>query len=168
MIIKVSKLYETPAWGFDSAPFYNCALVMNSMLSAQIILDKVLGLETQLGRVRSDSNNYQSRLIDIDVIAYNEDIIKTDNLQVPHPLMQDRIFVLVPMRDLNLDWRHPILQKFLPELLKISEDKSSYKVIQNLEFPLQKIQLNHFNYIAIEGNIGVGKSSLTNKISFFF
>ena len=79
--------------------------------------------------------------------------------------MQDRIFVLVPMRDLNLDWRHPILQKYLPELLRVSDDKSSYKIIQNLEFPLQKIQLNHFNYIAIEGNIGVGKSSLTNKIA---
>ena len=164
-VVKISKLYETPAWGFDSEPFYNCALVMNSLQSAQDILEKVLQIETKLGRIRSDSNHYQSRVIDIDVIAFNEDIIITENLIVPHPLMQDRLFVLVPMRDLNLDWRHPILQKYLPELLKISEDKSSYKLIQNLEFPLQKIQLNHYNYIAIEGNIGVGKTSLTNKIA---
>ena len=164
-IVKVSKLYETPAWGFESEPFYNCALVMNSVLSAQVILEKVLHLETKLGRIRSDSNHYESRVIDIDVIAFNEDIISTENLQVPHPLMQERLFVLVPMRDLNLDWRHPILQKYLPELLKISEDKSSYKLVQSLEFPLQKIQLNHYIYIAIEGNIGVGKTSLTNKIA---
>ena len=164
-VVKISKLYETPAWGFDSEPFYNCALVMNSLQSAQDILEKVLQIETKLGRIRSDSNHYQSRVIDIDVIAFNEDIISTENLIVPHPLMQERLFVLVPMIDLNLDWRHPILQKYLPELLKISEDKSSYKLIQNLEFPLQKIQLNHYNYIAIEGNIGVGKTSLTNKIA---
>ena len=75
------------------------------------------------------------------------------------------MFVLLPMRDLNLDWRHPILQKYLPELLKASEDKSNCKVIQNLEFPLQKIPLERFNYIAIEGNIGAGKTTLVNKIA---
>jgi len=79
--------------------------------------------------------------------------------------MQERMFVLLPMRDLNLDWRHPILQKYLPELLKASEDKSNCKVIQNLEFPLQKIPLERFNYIAIEGNIGAGKTTLVNKIA---
>ena len=78
-VIKISKLYETPAWGFDSEPFYNCALVMNSLQSAQDILEKVLQIETKLGRIRSDGNHYQSRVIDIDVIAFNEDIIITEN-----------------------------------------------------------------------------------------
>ena len=164
-IVKVSRLYETPAWGFESEPFYNCALVMHSPLSADVILDKVLSLEKKLGRVRSESEGYQSRIIDIDVIAFNEDIIATENLKIPHPLMQERMFVLLPMRDLNLDWRHPILQKYLPELLKASEDKSNCKVIRNLEFPLQKIPLERFNYIAIEGNIGAGKTTLVNKIA---
>ena len=164
-IVKVSRLYETPAWGFESEPFYNCALVMHSPLSADVILGKVLSLEKKLGRVRSESEGYQSRIIDIDVIAFNEDIIATENLKIPHPLMQERMFVLLPMRDLNLDWRHPILQKYLPELLKASEDKSNCKVIQNLEFPLQKIPLERFNYIAIEGNIGAGKTTLVNKIA---
>ena len=161
----MSRLYETPAWGFESELFYNCALVMHSPLSADVILDKVLSLEKKLGRVRSESEGYQSRIIDIDVIAFNEDIIATENLKIPHPLMQERMFVLLPMRDLNLDWRHPILQKYLPELLKASEDKSNCKVIQNLEFPLQKIPLERFNYIAIEGNIGAGKTTLVNKIA---
>jgi 2-amino-4-hydroxy-6-hydroxymethyldihydropteridine diphosphokinase len=164
-IVKVSRLYETPAWGFESEPFYNCALVMHSPLSADVILGKVLSLEKKLGRVRSEKEGYQSRIIDIDVIAFNEDIIATESLKIPHPLMQERMFVLLPMRDLNLDWRHPILQKYLPELLKASEDKSNCKVIQNLEFPLQKIPLERFNYISIEGNIGAGKTTLVNKIA---
>ena len=64
-IVKVSRLYETPAWGFESEPFYNCALVMHSPLSADVILDKVLSLEKKLGRVRSENEGYQSRIIDI-------------------------------------------------------------------------------------------------------
>lgn len=164
-VVRVSKLYETPAWGFEGEPFYNCALMMHTPLSAQVILVKVLDLEKKLGRVRSENESYQPRVIDIDVIAFNEDIIATANLQVPHPLMQERLFVLLPMRDLNLDWRHPILQKYLPELLKASEDKSNCKLIQSLEFPLQKIPLDKYNYIAIEGNIGAGKTTLVTKIA---
>ena len=164
-VIKVSKLYETPAWGFDSEPFYNCALVLHSPLSAEVVLAKVLALEIKLGRIRGLDEGYQARVIDIDVIAFNEDIIASEKLKVPHPLMQERMFVLLPMRDLNLDWRHPILQKYLPELLRASEDKSNCKVVQNLGFPLQKIPLQKFNYIAIEGNIGAGKTTLVTKIA---
>jgi deoxyguanosine kinase len=164
-VVKVSKLYETPAWGFESDAFYNCALMLHTNKTAQEILSKVLEIEESLGRIRTESEGYQARTIDIDVIAFNEDIILSDNLQVPHPHMQERMFVLLPMRDLNLDWRHPILQKYLPELLRASEDKSQCKIVGKLETPLQKIQLEHFNYIAIEGNIGAGKTTLTNKIA---
>jgi len=164
-VVKVSKLYETPSWGFESDAFYNCALVLHSHSEALTILEKVLAIEKKMGRVRSETEGYQSRIIDIDVIAFDEEIINTYNLQVPHPFMQERLFVLLPMRDLNLDWRHPILQKYLPEILKASEDKSQCKMIQSLHFPLQKILLDQFNYIAIEGNIGAGKTTLTNKIS---
>jgi deoxyguanosine kinase len=164
-VVKVSNLYETPAWGFDGEAFYNCALVLNTQNSAETILEKVLEIENNLGRVRSDEEGYQSRLIDIDVIAFNEEIIASKNLTVPHPYMQERLFVLVPMRDLNLDWRHPILQKYLPELLKASEDKSKIKMLQSLDFPLKKMELNQFNYIAIEGNIGAGKTTLTTRIA---
>lgn len=164
-VVKVSKLYETPAWGFEGEAFYNCALVLHTQRPAQTILEKVLGIEKKLGRVRSESEGYQSRLIDIDLIAYNEEIINSKELQVPHPAMQERMFVLLPMRDLNLDWRHPILQKYLPEILKASEDKSQCKMIQSLDFPLQRMALDQMNYIAIEGNIGAGKTTLTTKIA---
>ncbi len=164
-VVKISKLYEFPAWGFDSAPFYNCALLLHTTLSGQEILEKVLKLETKLGRIRSKEEGYQPRIIDIDVITFNEDVITTETLQVPHPLMQERQFVLLPMQDLNLDWTHPILQGKVEELLEKSTDKSDYKIIQNLAFPLQKIPLEYFNYIAIEGNIGAGKTTLVNKIA---
>lgn len=164
-VIKVSKLYETPAWGFEGEAFYNCALVLHTNTSAQEILTGILAIEKKLGRTRSNSEGYQSRIIDIDLIAFDEAIIATTNLQVPHPLMQERLFVLLPMRDLNLHWRHPVLQKYLPELVPLSQDDSVCKVIQDLTSPLQKIPLDHYNYIAIEGNIGAGKTTLTTKIA---
>jgi 2-amino-4-hydroxy-6-hydroxymethyldihydropteridine diphosphokinase len=164
-IVKVSHLYETPAWGFDGEAFYNCALVLHTQTNAETVLENVLSIEKKLGRVRTESDGYQSRPIDIDVITFNEEIIASKNLTVPHPFMQERLFVLVPMRDLNLDWRHPILQKYLPELLKASEDKSQIKMLQALDFPIKNIALDQFNYIAIEGNIGAGKTTLTTKIA---
>ena len=164
-IIRVSKLYETLAWGFESEKFYNCAVVMHTHKSAHQLLEEVLLLEEALGRVRTNFEGYQARVIDIDVIAYGEEIIASDKLQVPHPEMQNRLFVLLPMKDLGLDWRHPILQKYLHELLVLSEDKSNCNVVQNLEVPMAKIKLDHFNYIDIEGNIGAGKTTLTNKLA---
>jgi len=164
-IIKVSKLYETPSWGFDSDAFYNCALVVHTFSSAHKILEQILNIEKRLGRVRGDTLGYQSRIIDIDLITFDEEIIDTDELQVPHPLMQNRKFVLLPMLDLNLNWMHPVLHKKTAELLKISPDKSVCTIVRKLENPLDNIPLEQFNYIAFEGNIGAGKTTLTTKIA---
>ena len=164
-VVKVSSLYETPAWGFEGESFYNCALVLQTHKEATQILEEVLALEIKLGRQREPIKGYQSRIIDIDVITYGEEIIETDKLKVPHPHMQNRLFVLMPMRDLNLDWRHPILQKYLPELVQLSEDKSKCTVVEKLTSPLEKINLQQYNYIAIEGNIGAGKTTLSTKIA---
>ena len=107
-VIKISKLYETPSWGFEGDAFYNCVLVVNTFSSAHKILDQILNIEQQLGRVRDTTLEYQSRIIDVDLIAFNEEIIDAEKLQVPHPLMQNRKFVLLPMLDLNfkLDSSH--------------------------------------------------------------
>ncbi|SNR88776.1 2-amino-4-hydroxy-6-hydroxymethyldihydropteridine diphosphokinase [Flavobacterium sp. ov086] len=164
-VIRVSRLYETPAWGFESDAFYNCALVLHSTSSAQKILNQVLKIEKHLGRIRSNQKGYQSRLIDVDLITYDDEIIESEKLEVPHPLMQNRNFVLLPMRDLKLDWRHPVYQKTISELIAISPDDSVCTVIQDLKIPLQEIPLESFNYIAFEGNIGAGKTTLAHKIS---
>ncbi len=164
-VVRVSRLYESASWGFEAPPFYNCALMLHTLSSAEVLLEKLLDIEKSLGRIRSEGQGYQSRVIDIDMIAYDEEIIDSEKLKVPHPAMAERMFVLLPMRDLNLDWRHPILQKYLPEILKASEDKSQCKVVQNLRVPLGRIALEKLNYIAIEGNIGAGKTTLTNRIA---
>ncbi|MFV5694685.1 2-amino-4-hydroxy-6-hydroxymethyldihydropteridine diphosphokinase [Flavobacterium sp. LB3P122] len=164
-VIKVSRLYETPSWGFDSDAFYNCALVIHTFSAANKILAQVLKIEKRLGRIRSEELGYQSRIIDIDLIAFDSAIIETEKLQIPHPLMQNRKFVLLPIQDLNLDWKHPILKKTISELLEISPDQSVCKVVQDLESPLRNITLEQFNYVAFEGNIGAGKTTLAMKIA---
>ncbi|MFV7234482.1 2-amino-4-hydroxy-6-hydroxymethyldihydropteridine diphosphokinase [Flavobacterium sp. ZB4R12] len=164
-VIKVSKLYETPSWGFDSSAFYNCALVIHTFSSANKILSQVLKIEKRLGRIRSEELGYQSRIIDIDLITFDSAIINSEKLQIPHPLMQNRKFVLLPIQDLNLDWKHPVLKKTISELLEASPDQSICEVVQDLENPLQSIALEQFNYVAFEGNIGAGKTTLTMKIA---
>ncbi|WP_016990649.1 2-amino-4-hydroxy-6-hydroxymethyldihydropteridine diphosphokinase [Flavobacterium sp. ACAM 123] len=164
-VIKVSKVYETPSWGFDSEAFYNCALVLHTYSSAHKILTQALKIEKKLGRIRSEVKGYQSRIIDIDLISFDEEIIDSEKLQIPHPLMQERKFVLLPIQDLNLDWKHPVFKKNISELLEVSSDRSVCEVAATLESPIQKIVLEQFNYVAFEGNIGAGKTTLATKIA---
>jgi deoxyguanosine kinase len=164
-VIQVSKLYETPAWGFESDAFYNCALLLHTNLSAQKILNQVLKVEKQLGRIRSNQQGYQSRIIDIDLIIFDNEIIESEKLTIPHPLMQNRNFVLLPMQDLKLNWKHPVLHKTINELIAGTPDDSNCTVVQDLKNPLREIPLEKFNYISFEGNIGAGKTTLVNKIA---
>ncbi|HEY4617897.1 MAG TPA: 2-amino-4-hydroxy-6-hydroxymethyldihydropteridine diphosphokinase [Flavobacterium sp.] len=164
-VIKVSKIYETPSWGFEGGAFYNCALVLHTFSSAHKILSQVLKIEKRLGRVRNEEKGYQARLIDIDLIAFDSEIIETEKLQIPHPLMQDRNFVLLPIQDLNLDWEHPVLKKSISTLLQDCQDDGNCVVAHHLESPLQNISLEQFNYVAFEGNIGAGKTTLATKIA---
>ena len=80
-VIRVSKLYETPAWGFESDAFYNCALLLHSSSSAHKILNQVLKVEKQLGRIRSNQEGYQSRTIDIDLIVFDDEIIDHNTIR---------------------------------------------------------------------------------------
>ncbi|MBO9586848.1 MAG: 2-amino-4-hydroxy-6-hydroxymethyldihydropteridine diphosphokinase [Flavobacterium sp.] len=164
-VIQVSKLYETPAWGFESDAFYNCALLLHTNSSAQKILNQILKVEKELGRIRLNQEGYQSRIIDVDLIAFDDEIIETEKLKVPHPLMQNRNFVLLPMQDLKLNWKHPILQKTISELIAVTPDDSVCTVVQKLKSPIAEILLNQFNYVAFEGNIGAGKTTLVHKIA---
>ncbi|TAF12102.1 MAG: 2-amino-4-hydroxy-6-hydroxymethyldihydropteridine diphosphokinase [Flavobacteriia bacterium] len=164
-VVKVSKIYETPAWGFESEPFYNAAILIHTSKSAQKILKQVLKVETKLGRVRSKEFGYQARMIDVDIIAFDEEIISTETLQVPHPLLQNRKFVLQPMLDLGLNWEHPTLKKTIAQLLLQTEDNSEIKAVHSIVSPIEKLALQQFNYIAIEGNIGAGKTTLSTKLA---
>ncbi|MES2240440.1 MAG: 2-amino-4-hydroxy-6-hydroxymethyldihydropteridine diphosphokinase [Bacteroidota bacterium] len=164
-VISVSQVYETAAWGFDSDAFYNCALVLHTNNSAEEVLLKALAIEQKLGRIRQNANGYQSRIIDVDLIAFDEEIIETDMLTIPHPLMQDRKFVLLPFQDLEIDWTHPIFYKSISELIETCSDVGVCVAAANLESPLQNISLEKLHYIAFEGNIGAGKTTLATKFS---
>jgi deoxyguanosine kinase len=168
LIINVSKLYESSSWGFESDSFYNCILVLNTIFSEVKILKKIVKIEKKLGRVKLSPNEYEARIIDIDIIAIEEQIFSSENLQVPHEHMQNRLFVLLPMLELNLQWKHPVLQKNVSELVALCSDKSSCVVVSDLVLPIKKFDLNLLNYIAIEGNIGAGKTTLATKIASDF
>jgi deoxyguanosine kinase len=164
-VVKISKLYQTPSWGFESDAFYNCTLLIHSHKTAQKIISKISKIEKKLGRKRSETKEYLARTIDIDIISFNEEVIETENLCVPHKQMQNRLFVLLPFQDLKLDWKHPILNKNIAELIEICSDESVCKVVSNLSSPLENLKLENYNYIAIEGNIGAGKTTLATKIA---
>ena len=90
IVADVSKLYESEAWGFSSDAFLNCAVLIHTSMNAQELLSSILKLELDLGRKRSAEQGYQARNIDIDIIAFNEEIINIENLQIPHKEMQNR------------------------------------------------------------------------------
>ncbi|WP_395045186.1 2-amino-4-hydroxy-6-hydroxymethyldihydropteridine diphosphokinase [Flavobacterium sp.] len=164
-IVKVSSLYESDSWGFKSDSFYNCCVLLHTNKSAQKVLKSCLKIEKKLGRTRNESKEYQARIIDIDIISVDEEVFVSGNLQIPHKHLQDRLFVIVPMKEVVTDWKHPILQKSISELISICTDKSNCVKLLKLESPLSKIKLEQFNYIVIEGNIGAGKTTLTTKIA---
>ncbi len=164
-VISVSKLYESPSWGFESAPFYNCVILVHTAKSASKVLQKILKIEKDFGRIRDNEQGYIARTIDIDLISFNNESVETASLQIPHPQMQNRLFVLKPMLDLNMDFVHPILGQTTAELLEKCPDKSSCEVIDVLDNPLRNIQISKFNFIAIEGNIGAGKTTLAHQIA---
>ena len=117
-VVQTSKMYETPALGFEGDAFLNAVILVHTSKSASKVLKQLLKLEKELGRIRSNEKGYASRTIDLDVIACNEEIIDANDLQVPHPRMQDRKFVLLPFSDLNFQWKHPIFKKSIQELLE--------------------------------------------------
>lgn len=164
-VVRVSSLYESPSWGFESDAFYNCAVLIHTFSAAEVVLNQILELEKKLGRIRLEQEGYQARLIDIDLIFFDDEVIATSNLQVPHPLLQERNFVLLPLADLKLDIVHPVLKKTIKELVAASVDDSVCVTIGTLQNPLRDIPLENYNYIAFEGNIGAGKTTLTNKIA---
>ena len=165
----ISRVYNTPALGFDDAAsadyFYNACVFVDTHFSAEEVMVKLLDIETKLGRTRA-SDGYESRTIDLDVIFYDDDNIISELITVPHPQMHKRKFVLQPLFDIAPKMRHPKLQKSVAELLEICEDDSIIEPINIwLKNPMKKYGFGDFNYIAIEGNIGAGKTSLANEIA---
>jgi deoxyguanosine kinase len=164
-VINVSKVYETPALGFEGASFYNCAIAIHTHKSAQKLLGEIIKVEKKLGRIKTNTTQYESRCIDIDIISFNDEIIEIENLNIPHLHLQNRKFVLFPLKDIEPYWKHPKLNQTISEMLISCEDNSEITMVETLKIPIKNLTLNQLNYIAIEGNIGAGKTTLATKIA---
>ena len=163
----VSSIYETPAWGFVSDPFYNACIEVVTEMVPEKCLEKLQEIEKKLGRVREpESTEYKPRTIDLDIIYYNSLVLEKEKLHIPHNQLINRRFVLVPLMDIIPNFVHPILNKTTEELLLFCEDNSLInKVKETLFIPKELDFSERLNYIAIEGNIGAGKTSLATLIS---
>ncbi|GAA3602255.1 2-amino-4-hydroxy-6-hydroxymethyldihydropteridine diphosphokinase [Flavivirga amylovorans] len=165
----ISKVYKSPAFGFESDDFFNACLVLESHLDPKKLLQVLLTIEKDLGRTRKDSEDYEARVIDLDILFAEDRIIETKTLQVPHPEMEKRKFVLLPLHNIASKVKHPKLDKEVSVLLEECDDESVLEPINIwLKNPRKSFDFSKYNYIAVEGNIGAGKTSLANKIAYDF
>lgn len=123
-VVAYSTIYETPAWGFVSTPFLNACIGVVTTLSTKQCLRQLQAIEEKLGRQKKQSIGYEARPIDLDIIYSSEGVFCLKKLVVPHPLMQDRRFVLVPLQDIAATIKHPLLHKTTQELLNKCKDNS--------------------------------------------
>jgi len=130
-VTKTSPVYETEPVEFTAQPwFLNCAVELDTKLSAQDLMRELLNIERALGRDRGGRDREQStpkgpRTIDIDILLYGDTIINEPGLTIPHPAMHQRRFVLAPLADIAPDAIHPILERSIGELLdELPQDAS--------------------------------------------
>jgi len=163
-IRKISGVYKTASWGFESEDFYNCCVEVSTYHAPEKLLSILLQIESNLGRSRIDSDTYLDRNIDIDILLFEDEIIFSKTLTVPHPKMLLRKFVLVPLAEIAPTFFHPIERKQLTFCLQSCEDAS--EIVNTAIQLIRPIPIvEKYNYIAIEGNIGAGKTTLAKMMS---
>lgn len=163
-IQKISSVYETGSWGYEGEDFYNICISVSTYLQPESLLKKLLIIEKELGRKRNKTKQYSDRRIDIDILLFDNEIVFSKDVIIPHPRMLDRKFVLVPLVEIAKNTIHPIEKKQLYHCLNSCTDTT---LVKNTSSKLHRpIPLTEkYNYIAIEGNIGAGKTSLAKLMS---
>jgi len=125
-----SSVYETAAWGItEQNAFLNQVIEVETSFSPSAVLHLVLKIEKDMGRIREIK--WGERSIDIDILYYNNEIISTENLVIPHSFIQERKFVLVPLCDIAQDFIHPKLQQTNLELLEKCQDSGEIKIFNS-------------------------------------
>lgn len=138
-VVSKSRLYSSEPWGMEAEnDFLNQAVVIETELTPNEVLEGILEIERMLGRVRKENSpskvlehtEYTSRSIDIDIIFYGSRVIDEERLQVPHPRMQDRNFVLTPLSEIMPDFMHPVLKKKVQFLQKECSDNGEIHAVE--------------------------------------
>ena len=115
-VSSISSLYETAAWGNTNQPaFYNQAICVETILEPEILLERLLAIETEMGRVRAQK--YGPRTIDLDILMIDDKVLNTQVLTIPHPELHNRRFALLPLAEIAPLLNHPVLEKSVSELL---------------------------------------------------
>lgn len=165
LIHQTSLVYATPAMGFEGSDFLNMAIHCKSVFTAPTVLKKLLQIERGLGRKAKKSTGYENRIIDLDLLIYGDKIIDQADIKVPHPGIGKRNFVVYPLMDLLeesfvLPGSSDSLLDFSETMEKPDTVDISFVTIREKYVKL----LSGVNFLAIEGNIGSGKTSLTKRI----
>lgn len=123
-----SAIYETQAWGVDNQQAYlNQCVKITTDLSPENLIKTLLSIEKSLGRERNFDHTYEPRTLDIDILFYNNLITEQEHLVIPHPRLQLRKFVLIPLNEIASNYLHPSLNKTIFSILKECEDTSEVK-----------------------------------------
>ncbi len=163
-VTRISPVYKSEAYGFKADDFLNICICLTTNLNPSDLLEKLLTIETSLGRKRIKKGEYESRTLDIDILFYEDELVLSEKLTIPHPEISKRVFVLKPLADIASDYIHPIEKKAIKSLLNECSDTSK---IEKTTFTIKKpISISDkYNYIAIEGNIGAGKTTLSSMFA---
>jgi 2-amino-4-hydroxy-6-hydroxymethyldihydropteridine diphosphokinase len=116
-VLTRSPVYQTPPWGYEDQPdFLNQVVLAQTALAPKDLLAHLKNIETTVGR--TPSFRYGPRLVDLDILFYGDEVFKMEGLEIPHPRIPERAFVLVPLNDLNPDLQHPTLKVSIQEMLQ--------------------------------------------------
>lgn len=127
-IQQISAVYRTQAWGKTNQPdFYNQVVKLFTPFSPSALLQGVLAIERQMGRIRTEK--WAARLIDIDILYFGEDIVSVSNLEIPHPQIPHRRFTLAPLAEIAPDFIHPVLLLSQQTLLAQCTDPLAVEVV---------------------------------------
>ena len=138
-ILAISSIYKTAAWGFQGDDFYNICLKVSTYHPPEKLMTILLNIETELGRVRKKTDGYLDRNIDIDILLFDDEIIFSPTLTVPHPKMLEGKFVLSPLAEIAGNILHPITKKTISFCKTNCDDASEISVVnEQLKRPIDR------------------------------